>query len=65
MNNDADSGTSLSDEKLEVAVPPEGCILAGWLYLNDDGYGPFFSKMEQKRYLNEWPVFSRIDTTNV
>lgn len=59
------SGLSDLTVKLGVELPPEGYRLAGWLYLNDDGFGPFFSEREQKRYLDEWPVFVRIDTPNV
>ena len=45
--------------EMKKITPPEGFRLAGWLYMNDDGIGPFFSGLEQGRYLNEWPVFER------
>lgn len=49
----------MTTKKMQDPSPPEGYRLAGWLYFNDDGVGPFYSEWEQDSYLNCWPIFER------
>lgn len=40
-------------------LAPPGFRHAGWMYMDDDGHGPFWtgSKTNAARYLASWPVF--------
>ena len=35
---------------------------AGWLYMCDDGYGPWYTAQydNARRYLNHWEIFERV-----
>ena len=52
----------MATKTMKDTTPPAGYRIAGWLYMNDDGIGPFFTKRAPSRYLNEWPIFEREPT---
>lgn len=49
----------MATKTMQNPAAPEGFRLAGWLYMNDDGRGPFLCAGKPDRYLNEWPIFER------
>jgi hypothetical protein len=52
-------GEIVATKTMKDTTPPAGFRICGWLYMNDDGAGPFFTERMPNRYLNEWPIFER------